>query len=163
SRSVSSLIRKNKATTVPVFISGQNSKRFYMAGKIHPLLRTLLLGRELLNKHAQTIDLSFGQVIKFKEINTLNDDQVVNYLRLNTYLLNRETQSVKPSSSSELLSPIAAGLPVGELLEELNNLPKESKLLTSGEFDVYCTESQSIPSLLHEIGRLRELNFRQVG
>ncbi|MHA2769804.1 lysophospholipid acyltransferase family protein [Vibrio harveyi] len=162
-RSVSSLIRKNKATTVPVFISGQNSKRFYMAGKIHPLLRTLLLGRELLNKHAQTINLSFGQSIKFKEISTLNDDQVVNYLRLNTYLLNRETQSVKPSSSSERLSPIAAGLPVGELLEELNNLPKESKLLTSGEFDVYCTESQNIPSLLHEIGRLRELNFRQVG
>ncbi|NMS52609.1 hemolysin, partial [Vibrio parahaemolyticus] len=60
SRSVSSLIRKNKATTVPVFISGQNSKRFYMAGKIHPLLRTLMLGRELLNKHAQTINLSFG-------------------------------------------------------------------------------------------------------
>ncbi|EJL6744119.1 TPA: lysophospholipid acyltransferase family protein [Vibrio alginolyticus] len=163
SRSVSSLIRKNKAKTVPVFISGQNSKRFYMAGKIHPLLRTLLLGRELLNKQAQTINLSFGQAIKFKEINTLNDDQVVNYLRLNTYLLNREIQSVKPSSSSERLSPIAAGLPVGELLEELNNLPKESKLLTSGEFDVYCTESQNIPSLLHEIGRLRELNFRQVG
>ncbi|USD50343.1 lysophospholipid acyltransferase family protein [Vibrio sp. SCSIO 43153] len=163
SRSVSSLIRKNKATTVPVFISGQNSKRFYMAGKIHPLLRTLLLGRELLNKQAQTINLSFGQAIKFKELNTLNDDQVVNYLRLNTYLLNRETQSVKPSSSSERLSPIAAELPVGELLEELNNLPKESKLLTSGEFDVYCTESQNIPSLLHEIGRLRELNFRQVG
>ncbi|MDW1813302.1 lysophospholipid acyltransferase family protein, partial [Vibrio sp. Vb2362] len=92
-RSVSSLIRKNKATTVPVFISGQNSKRFYMAGKIHPLLRTLMLGRELLNKHAQTINLSFGQAIKFKELNTLNDDQVVNYLRLNTYLLNRETQS----------------------------------------------------------------------
>ncbi len=163
SRSVSSLIRKNKATTVPVFISGQNSKRFYMAGKIHPLLRTLMLGRELLNKQAQTIDLSFGQAIKFKELHTLNDDQVVNYLRLNTYLLNRETLSVKPSSSSEQLSPIAAGLPIGELLEELNNLPKESKLLTSGEFDVYCTESQNIPSLLHEIGRLRELNFRQVG
>ncbi|CAH1596275.1 Acyltransferase family protein [Vibrio owensii] len=163
SRSVSSLIRKNKATTVPVFISGQNSKRFYMAGRIHPLLRTLLLGRELLNKQAQTINLSFGQAIKFKELNTLNDDQVVSYLRLNTYLLNRETQSVRPSSSSKRLSPIAAGLPVGELLEELNNLPKESKLLTSGEFDVYCTESQNIPSLLHEIGRLRELNFRQVG
>ncbi|MFH4552053.1 lysophospholipid acyltransferase family protein [Vibrio alginolyticus] len=163
SRSVSSLIRKNKATTVPVFISGQNSKRFYMAGKIHPLLRTLMLGRELLNKHAQTINLSFGQAIRFKELSTLNDDQVVSYLRLNTYLLNRETQSVKPSSSLERLSPIAAGLPVGELLEELNNLPKESKLLTSGEFDVYCTESQNIPSLLHEIGRLRELNFRQVG
>lgn len=33
SRSVSTLIRKNKATTVPVFINGQNSKRFYMVEK----------------------------------------------------------------------------------------------------------------------------------
>lgn len=38
SRSVSSLINKSKATTIPVFIDGQNSKRFYLAGKVHPLL-----------------------------------------------------------------------------------------------------------------------------
>lgn len=163
SRSVSSLIRRNKATTVPVFISGQNSKRFYMAGKIHPLLRTLMLGRELLNKHAQTIDLSFGQAIKFKELNTLNDNQVVSYLRLNTYLLNRDTQPAKQPACSEHLSPIAAGLPIGELLEELHSLPKDTKLLESGEFEVYCTSAKTIPSLLHEIGRLREINFRQVG
>ncbi|EOJ8644338.1 lysophospholipid acyltransferase family protein [Vibrio parahaemolyticus] len=150
SRSVSALIRKNKAATVPVFIRGQNSKRFYMAGKIHPLLRTLMLGRELLNKSAKTIELSFGQAIKFKELNNLNDDQIVNYLRLNTYLLNRDVSATQQTVSDNDLLPIAAGLPIGQLLQ-------------NGEFDVYCASAQQIPSLLHEIGRLREHNFRQVG
>ncbi|WP_319536121.1 GNAT family N-acyltransferase [uncultured Vibrio sp.] len=163
SRSVSTLIRKNKATTVPVFINGQNSKRFYMAGKIHPLLRTLMLGRELLNKNAQTIELSFGQAIKFKELNNLSDDQVVNYLRLNTYLLNRDSSTSQQTASTDDLLPIAAGLPTSQLLDELHNLPPEAKLLESGEFEVYCTSAYQIPSLLHEIGRLREYNFRQVG
>ncbi|NVC92460.1 lysophospholipid acyltransferase family protein [Vibrio natriegens] len=163
SRSVSTLIRKNKATTVPIFINGQNSKRFYMAGKIHPLLRTLMLGRELLNKNAQTIELSFGQAIKFKELNNLSDDQVVNYLRLNTYLLNRDSSTNQQTASMDDLLPIAAGLPISQLLDELHNLPPEAKLLESGEFEVYCTSAYQIPSLLHEIGRLREYNFRQVG
>ncbi|MGU3841834.1 lysophospholipid acyltransferase family protein, partial [Vibrio diabolicus] len=122
SRSVSALIRKNKAATVPVFIRGQNSKRFYMAGKIHPLLRTLMLGRELLNKSAKTIELSFGQAIKFKELNNLNDDQIVNYLRLNTYLLNRDVSATQQTVSDNALLPIAAELPIDQLLEELHSL-----------------------------------------
>ncbi|MCA0935295.1 lysophospholipid acyltransferase family protein [Vibrio alginolyticus] len=163
SRSVSTLIRKNKATTVPVFINGQNSKRFYMAGKIHPLLRTLMLGRELLNKNSQTIELSFGQAIKYQELNNLSDDQVVNYLRLNTYLLNHNSSSAQQPVSADDLPPIAERLPVGQLLEELHSLPPEAKLLESGDFEVYCTGAQELPYLLHEIGRLREYHFRKVG
>ncbi len=163
SRSVSTLIRKNEATTVPVFINGQNSKRFYMAGKIHPLLRTLMLGRELLNKNSQTIELSFGQAIKYQEVNNLSDDQIVNYLRLNTYLLNRNSGSAQHTTSADDLLPVAARLPADQLAEELHNLPPQAKLLESGAFEVYCTAAYSIPSLLHEIGRLREYNFRAVG
>ena len=34
----------------PVFVGGRNSGYFYMAGAIHPRLRTLLLPRQLANK-----------------------------------------------------------------------------------------------------------------
>ncbi len=164
SRSVSSLINKSKATTIPVFIDGQNSKRFYLAGKVHPLLRTLMLGRELLNKSKQQIHLSIGSAIKYKEVNGLTDAQLVNYLRLNTYLLQNKTLTQPQNSyhSNEPL-PIAPALPLSDLLTDLRTLPKEHHLLTSGEFDVYCTTSEHIPSLLQEIGRLRERNFRSVG
>jgi len=164
SRSVSSLIRKSRATTIPVFIDGQNSQRFYLAGKVHPLLRTLMLGRELLNKSKQKIHISIGSAIRYKEVNGLTDTQIVNYLRLNTYLLQNSslTDPQQPSLSSSAL-PIADPLPINDLEADLHALPKDHLMLSSAEFDVYCTTAEHIPSLMHEIGRLREHNFRQVG
>lgn len=163
SRSVSALIRKHKATTVPVFINGQNSQRFYMAGKIHPLLRTLMLGRELLNKQSQPIGIAVGDAIKYKEVNGLSDTQVVNYLRLNTYLLQPAPVNSTQTVEASLPHPVAPALAIEAWLEDIHNLPAEHHLLSSNEFDVYCTSAAHIPSLLHEIGRLRELNFRAVG
>ncbi|MEH0666826.1 lysophospholipid acyltransferase family protein [Vibrio scophthalmi] len=164
SRSVASLVRRSKATTVPVFIDGQNSKRFYLAGKVHPLLRTLMLGRELLNKSHTPIRLSIGSVIKYKELHALSDTQIVNYLRLNTYLLAANTQlRSNKAPGIDLSGPIASPLPASDLEVDLNQLPRDHHLLSSGEFDVYCTSADYIPSVLYEIGRLREKNFRAVG
>jgi len=163
SRSVSSLIRKSRATTIPTFIDGQNSQRFYLAGKVHPLLRTLMLGRELLNKSSQQIQISIGSAIKYKEVNALTDTQIVNYLRLNTYLLQSSARTKAQLSHSRSDLPIADPLPINDLEADLDSLPEDHLMLSSAEFDVYCTTADQIPSLMHEIGRLRERNFRQVG
>ncbi|MGT0149500.1 hypothetical protein ACT691_06765 [Vibrio metschnikovii] len=59
----------------------------FMAGKIHPLLRTLLLGRELLNKQQSCIEMANRRNhCLLRNLATLDDQQLVNYLRLNTYL-----------------------------------------------------------------------------
>ncbi len=164
SQSVSRLIKKHKAAAVPVYIEGHNSTRFYMAGKIHPLLRTVMLGRELLNKKQTCIDISISDPIHYKEMQHLCDQQLVNYLRLNTYLLStKKTLSRDKTNLDDTSQPIADRLPLVELLEDLEALPSSAHLLSLNEFDVYCTQSENIPSLMHEIGRLREKNFRQVG
>lgn len=164
SRSVCSLIRKNRAVTVPMFINGQNSKRFYMAGKIHPLLRTLMLGRELLNKKEAVISISIGEAIRFKEVNQLDDRAMVNYLRLNTYLLNAQPKVNVDNEKPNLVTvPIASPKPLKEVLADIESLGEDEHLLSSNEFDVYCTSTNKIPALMHEIGRLREQNFREVG
>lgn len=164
SQSVSRLIKKHKAAAVPVYIEGHNSTRFYMAGKIHPLLRTVMLGRELLNKKQTCIDISISDAIHYKEMQHLCDQQLVNYLRLNTYLLGaKKTLSRDKTNLDDTSQPIADRLPLVELLEDLAALPSSAHLLSLNEFDVYCTQSENIPSLMHEIGRLREKNFRQVG
>lgn len=164
SRSVSSLIHRSNATTVPIFIDGHNSKRFYLAGKVHPLLRTLMLGRELLNKSQRSIQISIGSTIKYREIKGLTEQKMVNYLRLNTYLLQHKSLATLPCppKNTQWL-PIAQSLPLEDLEADLGALPKDHLLLSSGEFRVYCTSAKHIPSLLHEIGRLREINFRKVG
>lgn len=164
SQSVSRLIKKHKAKSVPVYIEGQNSRHFYMAGKIHPLLRTLMLGRELLNKKQSAINISIGETIQFKEVNDLCDQQLVNYLRLNTYLLhNHKTITRNKTAQDSSLTPVDNRLPLEDLLQDINRLPFSDHLLRHNEFDVYCTRAEHIPSLMHEIGRVRELNFRQVG
>ncbi len=164
SQSVSKLIKKHEAVSLPIFINGCNSTQFYLAGKIHPLLRTLMLGRELLNKKAKTIEISIGHEIKYKEVRELCDQQLVNYLRLNTYLLNPATKQKRDKDASDQqLPPVADRLSVEELKHDINNLAFENHLLGYNELDVYCAKAEEIPCILHEIGRIREINFRDVG
>jgi putative hemolysin len=49
------------ARIVPAFIDGCNSRLFYAAGKLHPWIRTALLGRELLNQRGRTIRVKIGE------------------------------------------------------------------------------------------------------
>ncbi|MGR5063799.1 lysophospholipid acyltransferase family protein [Photobacterium sp. DNB22_13_2] len=167
SHSVSRLISKSKATTVPVYIDGKNSRKFYMAGRIHPLLRTLMLGRELLNKRDRQINLAIGEAISIKEIKGFEDNKMlVHYLRLNTYLLGSQLKNAKKPKLSTLdfdAEPIVAPISPEILTYEISQLDEGEHLLSSGQFDVYCSSATRIPSVMAELGRLREVNFRAVG
>ncbi|MGR5540969.1 lysophospholipid acyltransferase family protein, partial [Vibrio campbellii] len=146
------------------FIHGHNSKPFYAAGKIHPMLRTVLLGRELLNKKQQPIKLTIGTPIKCKELANLNDQQAVHYLRLNTYLLRHQARQRKVTHlTNQYVEPISSPKPIELILAEIQALKPSAHLLTSGLFSVYCAAFDDIPHLMHEIGRVREINFRAVG
>src|SRR5262249_20764484 len=56
-----------RARILPVFVEGSNSRLFYAAGRIHPRLRTALLGRELLNKRGTTVRVFVGRPIEGSE------------------------------------------------------------------------------------------------
>lgn len=67
------------------------------------------------------------------------------------------------TASDRSLPPVAERLPLADLLEDIAQLPYADHMLRHNQFDVYCTTADNIPSLMHEIGRIRELNFREVG
>ena len=164
SQSVAKFLKRSQAVTVPIFINGQNSPIFYQAGRIHPLLRTALLGRELLNKKASVIDVSIGSAIPFSEVSQFEKAQdLVNYLRLNTYLMSPQHASNTVKKSHNVALPILDPITADLLESEIANLPDHMLLLEQGEFRVYCVPTQSIPLLIQEIGRIREENFRAVG
>lgn len=164
SQSVAKFVKRSQATIIPMFINGQNSAMFYQAGRIHPLLRTALLGRELLNKQATTISVSIGSPIPYSEVKSFESDlDVVHYLRLNTYLMSPHSQDEPPQSLSTFDTPIIAPIDENKLEREILDLPSSSLLLEQSDFSVYCVPSQSIPYLMQEIGRIREQSFRLVG
>ncbi|MFA0549201.1 lysophospholipid acyltransferase family protein [Vibrio splendidus] len=164
SKSVAKFVKRHQATTVPIFINGKNSELFYQAGRVHPLLRTALLGRELLNKRATTISISIGSSIPYSEIKSFEQEMdIVNYLRLNTYLMSQQDSPSTPIHAPSFDTQVIAPIPSEVLSIEVASLPQEMRLLEQGDFEVYCTPSQSIPNLMREIGRVREESFREVG
>ncbi|MGY3568917.1 lysophospholipid acyltransferase family protein [Vibrio paucivorans] len=169
SQSVAKFVKRSEAVTVPIFINGQNSALFYQAGRIHPLLRTAMLGRELLNKRASDIAISVGSAIPYSEIKGFEQDRdIVHYLRLNTYLMSPseqlDTNELLDHSNPSLFdTPIISPLPKQELANEINQLESTCLLLEQGDFSVYCAATHEIPVTMREIGRIREESFREVG
>ena len=162
SRSIARLLRRSEAVTVPMFVKARNSHAFYLAGNVHPMLRTFMLGREMLNKKAKPIEIAIGEAIEFNEVKGLEDDShVANYLRMNTYLLGAEPHNNLPAQRN--VETIIAPIDLILLANEISALPKHALLTEQDNFAVYCTAANSIPNVLREIGRIREVNFRATG
>ena len=162
SRSIARLLRKSEAVTVPMYVNARNSHAFYLAGKVHPMLRTFMLGRELLNKKSKPIHIAIGDCIDFAEVKGFADDaKLANYLRMNTYLLGATTDNRVPTRFDEV--PVIKQIDAKLLCEEITALPADALLAQQDNFAVYCTDATRIPNLLREIGRVREINFRATG
>jgi putative hemolysin len=172
SRTVAGLIRKSHADAVPIFFDGHNGLFFQWLGIIHPLLRTALLPREALNKGGRTIQIKVGRMIDRGKLQSFQtDDETMDYLRLRTYMLQGnfpscETNGVRLPLSQGKKKPVVEEIieapDLQTMIKEVNCLPPSQTLLQSGDFAVFYGQAGEIPNLLQEIGRLREITFREV-
>jgi putative hemolysin len=167
--SVIKLIRNSKVPVIPVHINAYNSPFFYLAGLINPLIRTALLPSEALNKRGTKINIHFGQPVladTIKYFTMIND--LSRFLRTVTYTLknNEKNESIKysfPFTKKQVYERIAEPVYYKLLEKEIVDLPEDSLMVTKGDFYVYCCKSSYIPNILREIGRLREITFREAG
>jgi putative hemolysin len=166
SPSVGRVVALTRAPVLPVFFHGANSAFFQAAGLLHPLVRTALLPRELLNKAGATLRLGIGLPIPHAHLEGCRSDaDIVRYLRLRTYVL----ASLDPPLPARDPAPatatvaVAPAIPPAALRAEVAALPAAQCLLASGRLSVYWARAPQIPWCLQEIGRLRELAFRAAG
>ncbi len=165
--SIARMIRITGAQVVPIHIAGRNSLLFHALGMFHPRLRTLMLPRELANKHNRTVTLHVGQMLGNKRIlSNGNDDEIAKYLRLHTYMLAGRVSVQNAIAAVDARideAPVAEAVAPQLLAAEVTALPDAQRLEESGSLQVYYARSEQIPWLLQELGRLRELTFRAVG
>jgi putative hemolysin len=159
---VLSLVQWTAAKIVPVFVHGQNRRIFRIAGRIHPLLRTALLARELLARRGTTLRLSLGTVVTADRLARIEDRRArLAYLRTRTFALRQRATRGTPGQAWP--TPIAAPESADVMTAEIERLPARAQLLTSGPYTVYCAAADAMPSVMREIGRLREVTFRLAG
>lgn len=166
---IARLIRRTRAAVVPVFIDGRGTAFFQIMGLVNRKFRTMLLPRELLNKRGRTIHLRVGSSIPASELSYRTDREMMDYLRLRTYLLKAAAKPVMETVPSRQTPEAgwhkpAAPLPQPlALAAEISRLPEPQILLQSGEIITGYARARQIPLLLEEIGRLREITFRAAG
>ena len=169
SQSVATMAVRGKATVVPIYFHGHNSILFQLAGMIHPMFRTMLLARQLVNKNGRCIRASIGRPITPDKIKEFDDrETLTEYLRGRVYMLSgrkRETEtSVSAPAMAPKTNPLLPQITVADrCADEVMALSERQRLVDSGNLSVYLAKSRQIPNILHEIGRLREMTFRNVG
>lgn len=166
--SVLKLIKKANVPVIPIYFKGSNSLLFHMLGLIHPMLRTVKLPSELLNKKNRIIKLRIGNPITVETQNSFTDIvQYGKFLRAKTYLLGSSLEVkdffLKSPKAEPKAEPIAVAAEVPVLKKEIQDIAEDYLLFNMKNYSVYCAPSIKVPNILNEIGRLREVTFRAVG
>ena len=167
------LARRTGASVLPVFFCGHNSVGFHILGMFHPRFRTALLLQEFLQQEGKTVEVRVGSDISNQRIVAIKDDrEATSYLRWRTYLLAHRgkgtataswTSAVRSKFAFNPVQPLAEEVPPQFLAEEVASLPPERCLTEAGDLGVYLLRADDGPHLRRELGRLRELTFRDAG
>ena len=164
--SILKLIRKSRVPVIPVFFDGHNSMMFQLLGMIHPTLRTACLPSEMFNKSGKTIRVRIGRPISVRDQDRLGDIQEYGrYLRMRTFSLgihpekHRRSWLFPSENPPDVMHPVLPGL----IIEEIEKLKYDSLLFSLNDHYVFCSPPSRIPEILKELGRLREITYREVG
>jgi putative hemolysin len=161
---VGRLALATRAAVIPAHIQGGNSALFYLAGRIHPALRTALLARELLSQRGRRVPIRLGTPVRLS-LEPLGGDEVADSPVTATARIREAVRRLVPEAPARRPSPRERDgcAPDERIRQEIARLPETTRLIASGSFEVFCAEASQIPVTLEEIGRLRELTYRAIG
>jgi putative hemolysin len=165
------LIKKAKVPVIPIYFHAKNSRFFYILSKISDTLRTAKLPSEVLSQNGKVVKVRIGKPISVSDQEEYKDIAAFSeFIRKKTYMLANpfekahrliSTQNIKIKRPAKKITPQKN---VDFFIKEVNILrEKEGRLLESKNYEVFFASAKEIPNLLHEIGRLREITFREVG
>lgn len=165
------VIRKAQVPVVPIYFHAKNSNLFYFLSKMSSTLRTAKLPSEVFSQKHRVIKVRIGKPISVAEQNEYKTiDAYSDFLRKKTYMLanpfENDSKLLNTSNLKISKNPKEIAHPANEekIIEEVDSLRNtDCRLLQSKNYEVFFAEADKIPNVLHEIGRLREITFREVG
>lgn len=163
---VARLARSTKATIVPAYVHARNSVLFYLAGVVHPKLRTMLLIRELLKFKNTGMRIAFGMPIRMSaDLLKMSAAQLCELMRFRCEFLRFKKAEVRVSTELLLQSGSVIDNEVcpHDIALEIYKLEQRHRMLETDHFLVVAAEYHQFPNVMREIGRLREVTFRLAG
>lgn len=153
-----SFAKKTNAPILPIYAAARNSSLFYSSSMVYKPLSGMLLAHEMFNKNSKTIMFRIGAPIPYRTIEKLplEKKEIAKLVRRQVYriakgkapLLETEQTIIHPQDRRVIKNELKHA----ELLGE-----------TADNKKIYLFDYQPDSAVMNEIGRLRELTFRQVG
>jgi putative hemolysin len=165
------LIKKAKVPVIPIYFHAKNSRLFYFLSKISDTLRTAKLPSEVISQGGKVIKVRIGKPISVKDQDSYEELPAFHeFIRKKTYMLANpfeKTHKLLSTKNIKIKKPvkkITAQKNTDLFIEEVEALRNtDGRLLESKNYEVFFANAKEIPHLLYEIGRLREITFRDVG
>jgi putative hemolysin len=150
--------KRTHTPVLPVYIHAKNSMLFYGASWMYRPLGTMLLSHEMFLSHNKVFEFTVGQLVSAQTIHNMHmhNRQHAKLFRRHLYRLARGKKEIYTTEQC-----IAHPESRQEIKKELKN--GERIGTTSDNKHIYLIEYDVAPTLLSEIGRLREYSFRKVG
>jgi putative hemolysin len=106
---VSQLVQRSKASVVPVWFSGQNSRLFQIASHVSSTMRLSLIFHEVRSRIGATLPVMIGAPIPYADLAAIKDRQALaDHLRERVYALGRIAPAMakKLNSDEQLPKPV---------------------------------------------------------
>jgi putative hemolysin len=150
--------KRTQTPVLPIYINAKNSKLFYGASWLYKPLGTLLLSHEMFMARNSVFDFTIGKIVASHTINAMHLDykQHAKLFRRHLYRLARGKKGIY--ATEECISHPESRQMIKQELKQGERIGT-----TSDSKHIYLIEAEYAPTLLNEIGRLREYSFRKVG
>jgi len=172
------LIQKAQVPILPIYFHAKNSGLFYQLSSLSDTLRSAKLPSEVLSQRNRVVKIRIGKPILVKDQKEYSElEEFTSFIRKKTYMLanpyEKDSVSLKDAATSTIkktITPVSAPKKIAtsvssELIEqEVDNLRSyDCRLLESKNYEVFLVSADKIPNILKELGRLREITFREIG
>jgi putative hemolysin len=172
------LIQKAQVPILPIYFHAKNSSFFYRLSNFSDVLRSAKLPSEILTQKHRVVKIRIGKAIQVKDQNEYKDlSEFTSFIRKKTYMLanpyEKEQVSLKDVATSTIKKTITPQSTPKKIVrsissklieQEVDNLRGyDCRLLESKNYEVFLVSADKIPNILKELGRLREITFREIG
>jgi hypothetical protein len=151
------------APIIPIYISVHQDNTSKLLGMMHPALKVRKLLNEWNNNQTLKVKVRIGKPIDTNKLSLENPNQFGRFLRAKVYSLGSalEIEKFYPDALTEEKIVEAPGHHL--IVEEIESLRELNKIGEQGDFEVFLAKAKKIPNVIQEIGRLREITFRNIG
>lgn len=151
------IAQNTRSPILPVYIDAKNSKTFYFLSMINSSLATAAIPGEMFKYYNKNISFHIGRSIPYESyyVPNINIESRVKLMRKHFYRIAKKQKEI-----FKTYNEIALAQDRGELKRELD----ASRLIgsTPDGKKIYLYASANESAIIKEIGRLREISFRQV-